>query len=209
MLHRKIRTKKESMESIPFLIIFVIIWYTVTLRPVIKTGFSSVGTSSIFLLAGLLPLGIVVQTIRRVCYYRRLHRQYMNQRPRKGKIVSCVRGSYRERSSKGSSRIVYEYFLKIEVYDPDTMLTTEIQSEAYSWPVYRALSSPDVEVYTDETGWHHVIDGFQYKTSKNDPDIFIESSFDKEPGQNMQMLFRVIFFVIFVIVILRSLHIIS
>lgn len=209
MLHRKIRTKKESLGGIPFLIVFVILWYSSLLRPILSNGLSALGSWAILLLAGLLPLGMTVQNIRRVLYYRKLHRQCMNQRPRRGRILSCVRGSYRERNSKGGSHIVYEYFLKIEVYDPDTMLTTEIQSEAYSWPVYRALASPEVDVYTDETGWHYVIDGFQYKTSKNDPDIFRESPFEREPGQNFQIFFRIIFFILVVVMILRSLHIIG
>lgn len=209
MIHRRIYTKNESFGNLPYLIVFVALWYTISLRSIMKSGFSSVGVSAVLLLAGLLPLAAVIQNLRKAFYYRRLHRQCMNRSPRKGKIVSCVRSSYRERRSKGGTRIVYEYFLKIDVYDPDTLMTTTIQSEAYSWPVYRALSSPDVDVYTDETGWHYVIDGFHYKTSRNEPDIFIESSFDREPGQNSQRFFGIVFFAIVIIMILRSLNMIS
>ncbi len=209
MFRRKIYTKNESLGNIWFLIVFVILWYASLLGNMAKNNFSSIGTTSIFLVAGILPLGMLIQSTRKALYYRRLHRQCMNRSPRKGKIISCVRGSYRETTSKGGSRRVYEYYLKIEVYDAETMIPTTIQSEAYSWPVYRVLSSPDVDVYTDETGWNYVIDGFHYKTSRKEPDIFVESAFDKAPGQNSQRLFSVVFLVIVILMVLRTLNIIS
>lgn len=183
-MHRKIRTKDETASGAVYMILFVIIWYSNLLKGVFGGGVQNIRAVLPFLVAGLLPVYTAWRLIHRAAYYRRLHRQYMQTSPRKGRIVNCQKRYFQETAARGRTRTRAEYILIIEVYDSAAFQPVQIQSEAYAWPVYRVLASPEVDVYTDETGWHHVIDGFHYKERKSDPDIFKESPFDAGPGDD-------------------------
>lgn len=202
-MHRKIWTKDESFSGVASEILFVILWYSTLLKPVIGRG--SQGSMSMFpfLIAGLMPLYMAIRKIRQAVYYRGLHKKYMRGMPRKGKIINCQKRYYQERGSKGHISNRADYILVVEVYDNETFLPTQIQSEPYSWPVYKVLAAPEVDVYTDETGWHHIIDGFHYKKKKNEPDIFKENPFDESRWEGTGR-FGEIIFCIFIIVILIS-----
>ncbi len=52
-------------------------------------------------------------------------------------------------------------------------------------PVYRALSSPEVDVYKSDTESGYILDGFQYKTDKNAPDILPESVWKSLPAPDV------------------------
>lgn len=201
---RKIYTKQESFKNVSFLILFTLIWYTTLLSSLLNRTSSSNLSLLIFLLAGLLPFITAVQNIKQTLYYRKLHRECMKQRPQRGRITGCTCSSYQQRGSRGRTHTYYEYFLMVEVYDAQTLIPTTIKSEAYSWPVYKVLASPEVDVYTDESGWHYVIDGFRYKKSRREPDILDECAFDRAPVQSTQRVFSVLIVVIMVLMIFRS-----
>ena len=55
------------------------------------------------------------------------------------------------------------YFMIIEVVDPQTGAVQTIKSDPYRIPLQKYIGSPYVQVYTDRTGWKHVVDGFQLK----------------------------------------------
>ena len=162
-----------------YCILFLCIWYLGLLKAILTEG--TVGSYGLFLLAGLLPLFTTFKKIQNVLYYRSLHRQCMNRPPRQGRIINCRKNTYREPTSRGRSRLVTEYTLMVEVGMDAELQPIQIESEPYSWPVYRVLAAPEVDVYTDPSGWHHVIDGWQYKTDRNDSGLFPETALDKAP----------------------------
>jgi hypothetical protein len=174
LFHRKIRTKQESFSNVPWTILFCALWYTSLLKGAQQSGLSN--GIVIGLVAGLLPVWHVVSRTGSVLHYRRLHKQLMETPPTPGRIIGCEKRSWRERSGR-HSYLVTEYVLTI------SSQFGQFRTEPYDYPVYRLLSSPEVDVYTDESGWHHVIDGFHYKEHRNDPSPFTETLFSDSPWQ--------------------------
>ncbi len=203
-MHRKIRTKQESFSGLPFTLLFVLIWYTSLLKAILERP-ESLSGCLLFLAAGLIPLAVSFQQVRSVLYYRRLHRQYMQRPPKKGRIVSCQRQTCRTGTRRGTS-IHYEYILLVELASDDSFQPVQISSEPYSWPVYRVLASPEVDIYTDETGWHHVLDGFHYKENRNDPGIFPESPYEKAPGLGNSGIVRFLVIAVMILMLLQVLR---
>ena len=74
-----------------------------------------------------------------------------------------------------------------------------VQSDAYPWPVYQALSSPDVDVYYSDTESGYTLDAFQYKFDKGEPDILPESLRKSLPSKEIEGWF---FLVIFLLLLL-------
>jgi len=81
--------------------------------------------------------------------------------------------------------MAYEYYLVVEIYPQGSESPVTIKSDAYTWPVYQALSSPEVDVYTSDTESGYILDGFQYKTDKNEPDILPESVWKSLPAPDV------------------------
>lgn len=179
---RKIRTKRESMDGVITLFLFCAAWFSNIIQDILYSGMSR-ASLLLFTAAGLIPAVITVQKIQKALYYRKLHRQAMNRRPEKGKIISYERQIQKRTDFRGRVRNEYEYTLIIEIYDNVSYTPRQIRSEAYSWPVYEVLASPEVDVYTDDSGWHYTIDGFQYKNHRSDEGIFQQSAREREPGR--------------------------
>lgn len=200
---RKIRTKRESMPGVPYAILFSVIWYSGLLRSVMSG--QAIGGLLLFFIAGLLPLTVAFQQIKGAMHFRNLHKQAMKRTPRKGKIINCQKSYYQERGRRGRIYTKAEYILIIELENEGEYSPLQIQSEPYEWPIYRVLRSPNVDVYTDDTGWHHVIDGFEYKKRKSDPGIFPENPWNMDPTENGNTIVRVIVYVIMILILLLNL----
>lgn len=200
---RRIRTKRESMPGVPYTILFSLIWYSGLLRSVMNG--QAIGELLLFFIAGLLPLTFTFQQIKRAMYFRKLHKQAMQRTPRKGKIVNCQKSYYQERGRRGRIYTKAEYILIIEIQNEGEYSPVQIQSEPYEWPIYRVLSSPNVDVYTDDTGWHHVIDGFEYKKRRSDPGIFSENPWNMDPTEDRGTLLRVIVYIVMILMLLLNL----
>lgn len=175
---RKIRTKRESMDGALTMLLFFIVWFSSIIQDVLSS--ETPGTSILLLaVAGIIPGALAFWEMQRAFYYRKLHRQAMNQTPEKGRIVSYERQARKRTNSRGVVYDEYEYRLIIEIYDNISYTPRQIRSEPYSWPVYEVLASPEVDVYTDDSGWHYTIDGFQYKKHRKDEGIFKQSAWEK------------------------------
>lgn len=81
--------------------------------------------------------------------------------------------------------MAYLYYLVVEFYPQGSETPVTIRSDAYTWPVYQALSSPEVDVYKSDTESGYTLDGFQYKTDKNQPDILPESVWKALPAPDV------------------------
>lgn len=77
--------------------------------------------------------------------------------------MNIVREYYDEYDSKNRRRRIAYYFLIVDMVDSATGTVQTIKSEPYRIPLYKYLASPYVQIYTDKTGWKHVIDGLQLK----------------------------------------------
>lgn len=202
-MRKKIRTADEEMGNIGFLIFFTVLWYSGILSGIFRDGFDT--TLLLFLAVGLMVPIQAVRMIQKAVYFRNFHRQCMNEgHPQQGRIVNITREYYDDYENNRRNRRTY-YFLIVEIVDPETGIYNTIKSEPYRIPIYKYLASPYVQVYTDRTGWKHVIDGFQLKSSRSEPDIPLENSnvylkdFNKNPA-----ILHWIFVIIFVIMMLKS-----
>lgn len=101
------------------------------------------------------------------------------------------------------NRIRYQryYFLQVEVTDPVTGVSHQLESQGYRKPVHRYLSSDCVKVYTDQSGWKHYIEGFQWKEHKSDPDIFPTPKEYEEMHFGSGVVFQIIFVIILLLMI--------
>lgn len=173
-MRKKIYTADEEFGNVYYLIFFLLIWYYLLFQNVIRTGFQLFLVP--FFLAGVLILYQIFRTIQKALYFRSFHRKCMEESiPVQGRIVNVVREYYDEYTSRRRQRSIY-YFLIVEIIDPETGVVNRIKSDAYRIPVYKYLAAPQVQVYTDRSGWKHVIDGFQLKQSRTEPDIPLENS---------------------------------
>lgn len=206
-MRRKIRTADEEMNGAAGLLLFSIVWYAIIIKNMLANGFHS--SMLILLIGGLLAPAQGIRMVQRALYFRRLHEQCIQgERPERGRIVNVTR-EYHDRydSDRRRHRITY-YFLTVELISPETGVAYTIKSDAYRIPVHKYLSSPYVEVYTDRGGWKYVIDGFQLKKSRREPDVFQENPYVYEKDIDQPtMLFRVIFIAVLVMMLFQILGI--
>ena len=105
-------------------------------------------------------------------------------------------------------RIISWYYLEVQVMDPNTGLVRSIISDPYHFPPQRYLASPMVDVYIDESGWHPVIDGFQLKQRRSDPDIpLMSASSYLNGGSKIILVLNILLWIFFAFVALRSMGI--
>ena len=205
---KKIWTAEEEMRGVPYLIIFSVVWYVLLINMIISGGFHS--SLLIFFLAGVMPVYQTVRVIRTAVSARRFHRQCMQEnRPQQGRIVNITREYQYGGSNSGSTRgrIIY-YYLTVEITDPVTGMVQTVKSAPYRVPLHRYLSSPVVQVYTDRSGWKHVIDGFQLKSSRNEPGILEGNpNISGKDFEEAPLLIRLIPVLILLIILLRILGI--
>lgn len=178
MIFRKsIRTADEEFGNVWYTILFSLVWYGGLFKSMLLGRFQAALLP--FLIAGLLLLAVTVRQIQRAVYYRNFHRQCIKLGKRQnGRIVNCVREYLWADPAQGQQtrRKVVRYFLIVEVQDLETGVSTRIKSQGYSFPVYRYLKDPQVSVYSDQSGWKKVIDGFHIKKTFREPDIPLENS---------------------------------
>lgn len=162
MLIRRFRPAQEEVTGIWLQIGFIILWYSTILSSILRAGFRT--EYLIFIVAGLLPVYMVIQLARSAYFYRQERKEAIrlgNVKP--GRITNVVRKTETYESSRRGRQYRHYYYLTVEILNPDTGIANEFESQAYRVPVHRYLSSPYVQVYTDETGWKHYIEGFQFK----------------------------------------------
>ena len=209
-MHKSIYTVDEDLYGVSYMICFAVIWYAAIFRFTLASGFQA--GLLLFYAAGLLLLYQICRKFQKAFYYRRFHRQCMQESvPQQGRIINIVReyyDDYYDDSDGRRRRRQTFYFLIIEMIDAQTGAVQTIKSEPYRLPLYKYIGSPYVKFYTDRTGWKHVIDGFQLKQSRHDPDIPLESSnvylkdFN-EPTIFVKIVTGIIFILFFLQIILR------
>ena len=127
----------------------------------------------LFLAAGLLPVYQAVNSIRRAFFYRRQRADAIALgRAADGRITEVVR-----------QYVSYE-------------------DESHRRPVHRYLCSDRVKVYTDQSGWKHYLEDFQFKKHRSDPDIFNAPRTFEEAHPGAGNFGQIIFVVILVLMIL-------
>ena len=122
-----------------------------------------------------------------------------------GRIVGITRQDVPYYSSDDHGRLRYRryYFLEVEMTDPDTGISSRIQSQGYRRPIHRYLGSNRVTVYTDRSGWKHYLEDFQWKEHRSDPDIFDYPREFEEVHLGSGRVTQIIFVVILILMILN------
>ena len=76
-----------------------------------------------------------------------------------GKIIGVQKRREKQKSRRGM-RIVTYYKYEVEITYPQTGVTTIITSGEYQQAVHCWISSPNVRVYIDKSGWNHYLSNF-------------------------------------------------
>lgn len=200
-MKRRIRPAAEEYSDAYYTIFFVIMWYTTIIKGLLE-DFDY--TLIIFYLVGLLPIYKIYTVVSRA-YVCRKERKYAIQYNHKfnGMIKSVqYQRLYDDERDRDSLRNYY--CLNIEVYDHEINQTYMITSEPYSKPIQRYLSSPQVIVYIDESGWKYYIEDFRYKTSFRDKGLI-----DEEPEgfrkRKWHIIYRIVRTIILIMIFLTFL----
>ena len=203
-MRRVIRPAEEEMGGIVSTVLFSVVWYSALCGTIFRVGFQL--SMLLFLVAGLLPLCQAVNIARRAFFYRKQRADAIALGDRKnGRIVGITRQDVPYYSSDDHGRLRYRryYFLEVEMTDPDTGISSRIQSQGYRRPIHRYLGSNRVTVYTDRSGWKHYLEDFQWKEHRSDPDIFDYPREFEEVHLGSGRVTQIIFVVILILMILN------
>lgn len=85
-----------------------------------------------------------------------------------GKIIGVQKRREKQKSRRGM-RIVTYYKYEVEITYPQTGVTTIITSGEYQQAVRCWISSPNVRVYIDKSGWNHYLSNFDVKVFRKEP----------------------------------------
>ena len=207
ILKRKLYTANEEIgfKVVP-IVIFVGVWYGFLIRSFIADGFI-VGLIPHYI-AGLVVAFFTGRNVRRALIQRLRHREIMKTvQPLQGRILDIKLKQTRRDSGK-RVRIISWYYLEVQVTDPNTGFVRNVISDPYHFPPQRYLASPIVDVYIDESGWHPVIDGFQLKQRRSEPDIPLMSASSYLNGSSKIFLVLNIFlWIFFALVALKAMGI--
>lgn len=199
-MKHNIRPADEEMGNAVPLLAFSILWYAAVARQMAGAFQPSL---VLFAAAGVLPLYSAVQMIRRAQFYRAQRAQAVaGGHPAHGTITGVAQKMVPYSGKHGRLRFQKYYYLQVDVRDPMTGAVYSIESQAYRKPIHRCLASPQVLVYTDDSGFRHYLEEFQWKTSKTEPDIF---SYPREFEDTQQLPIGQIAFVVIAILMLFQL----
>ena len=194
-MRRKIYTKKESLQIIWSLFGMGILWGVFLLLGgyELRNGAVYLG----YLILFFVGIGQAMEAMQ----WRKRHQECMvTQTPQKGQIVDCICETIYHRRVRGSYT-EYHYYLIVELYVQGLIMPIRIQSDAYPWPVYQTLSSPEVDVYYSDTDSGYTLDGFQYKTDKSEPDILPESLRNSLPSKGVESWVIIIIFLLLLLTV--------
>ncbi len=203
-MRRVIRPAEEEMGGVITTVLFSVVWYSALCGTIFRGGFQI--TLLLFLVAGLLPLCQAVNIARRAFFYRKQRADAIALGDRRnGRIVGITRQDVPYYSSDDHGRLRYRryYFLEVEMTDPDTGISSRIQSQGYRRPIHRYLGSNRVTVYTDRSGWKHYLEDFQWKEHRSDPDIFDYPREFEEVHLGSGRVTQIIFVVILILMVLN------
>ncbi|MCD8354965.1 MAG: hypothetical protein LUE11_00105 [Clostridia bacterium] len=202
-MKRMIRPADEEFGNAIPLAAFIVLWYAAIIRQM--TLFFT-PTLIIFAVGGLLPLHALFQSIHRALFYRKKRKQVIAYgRAMRGKITGVAQKMVPYSGKNGRLRFKKYYYLQVDIWNPMTGANTTVESQAYRKPIHCYLSSPDVLVYTDNSGLQHYLEDFKWKTDKREPDIFSypETFDDRYPDIPV---FQIVFVLIAILMLLHLLR---
>lgn len=203
----RIRPAEEEIGNILPVILFCILWYSAIGGIIAKNGFQI--PLLIFLAGGLMPVYQTVTSIRRALFYRRERANAIALgNVSYGRITGVTRQDVPYYTSGDHRRLRYRryYHLNVEITDPATGMTSEIQSQGYRRPIHRYLGAAQVKVYTDQSGWKHYLEDFHWKQHRSDPDIFNYPREFEEIHIGTERVGQIIFIVVLILMILSMLR---
>jgi hypothetical protein len=194
-MRRKIYTKKESILFEPDILgLIVVVFFCAVMTNVDQNN-------GVFYLMYLILIGLWIWKTVEALHSRKKHKKCVEtQIPQKGQIVDCICETIYHRRARGSYT-EYRYYLIVEMYIQGLSTPVTVQSDAYPWPVYQALSSPEVDVYYSDTESGYTLDAFQYKSDKSESDILPELLRKSLPSKGIESWFIVIIFLLMLLTV--------
>ena len=181
-MKRVIRPAEEEIGNVVPGILFSIFWYCSIGGIILRGGFQLMLV--IFLIAGVLPVFQAVTSIRRALFYRKQRAEAIALgNAAYGTITGVTRQDVPYYTSGEHRHLRYRryYFLNVQMTDPMTGISSEIQSQGY--------------------GWKHYLEDFQWKQHRNDPDIFNYPREFEEVHIGSERFGQIIFVIILILMI--------
>jgi len=195
-MKRQIRIADEEVGNILPTLLFSIVWYVLIFYQM-KNNYKP--TLIIFLVSGIMPLYTIIKQFQRAFFYRRQRKAaVLSADKRVGHITGIIKKRIPYTNRKGNIRYNTFYYLRVDVINPSGTIQ-EIESQPYSKPIHHYIGATAVNVYTDSSGFKYYIEDIQWKTNKNDPDIF---QLPEEFDEKYQFPMGNIVFVLFILLLL-------
>lgn len=206
-MRHPIRPAEEEIGNIIPLILFTVVWYAFIINIILSGGFQLF--LLLFMAAGLLPPYQAFNSIRRALFYRRQRAEAIaSGNASCGTITGVIRQDVPCYTSGRRRNLQYRryYILNVQMTDPFTGISSEIQSQGYRKPIHQYLTSPQVKVYTDQSGWKHYLEDFQWKQHPNDPDIFDYPKEFEDIHPGTERAGQIIFIIALIIIFFSMFH---
>lgn len=190
---RKVRPAEEEFADSMMMVIFSAVWYGLLLREIL--GGNGRPDLFMFLFFGILPAYTAYGSVRQVLFYRKRRRTAILTGSRyRGRIqrITIQKEPYHLR--RGQVQYRKRYYLIVERTDISTGIRNEIKSSPYRVPLPYYLTSREVTLYCDSTGWNWYIEDLKcsFFRQKN---VEIEVDDYGDGGYTGQNIFRIVFIV--------------
>ena len=167
--------------------VFGCAWTVLILGQLSSNGLQSSSTFGIVMIP--IPFFVAYNLFRKAAACRKLRKEAMEQGTvQHGKIVGVRARTEEQRSSRRRKRITY-FTYDVEITSPQTGASFLITSEEYRQAVHHWITSPDILVYTDRSGWKHYLAGFQVKGKRKETFLPEDPHFPYGLAEMLDLLF--------------------
>lgn len=159
--------KDEDFGDVVHIILFNLMWIAISVKQFLEKSLEV--STAIGLVLVMVMFKASLQMIKEVMACRGKRKEAMRSGTvQEGKIVGVQKRQEKQKLRRGM-RIVTYYKYEVEITCPQTGVTTIITSGEYQQAVHCWISSPNVRVYTDKSGWNHYLSNFDVKGFRKEP----------------------------------------
>lgn len=190
---RKIRPAEEEFSDSMMMVVFSAVWYGLLLKEILAGD----GRPDLilFLIFGILPAYTAYGNVCQVFYYRKRRRTAILSGSRySGRIQRIIVQKEPYHLRHGRVRYRKRYYLIVERTDAATGIRNEIKSGPYRVPLPYYLTSREVTLYCDSSGWNWYIEDLRCSFFRQ-RDVEMEVDDYGDGGYTGQNIFRIVFII--------------
>lgn len=202
-MKKRIRPAEEELYPCIYQILVALLWYTLLIKNLL-TSSEQEPAIYLFLLLGVVIIYQTVNQVNAVYICRKKRKEAISLgRARKGYINRIRMERVLKTGTRGRKHYERYYYLYITQNQSYVGNGFEIKSSAYRVPLHCYLTSAEVTVYTDESGWHHYIEDLQCDRRYRKNRLFnLENSFEDDGDYRYHQFSKVIVLILIIYVLL-------